>query len=241
MLLKILRRPEEVKMMKINPTSPRLRGTSPEVPEAYRIGWVPFIHTNIHLDSRPLIPRTETEYWVNEVICKLKTATSKPIRVLDLCAGSGAIGIALLKEIPDAQVDFAELDERHHPTIMKNILMNEVDPNRTRIFGGDLFEKITDTYDFILSNPPYVDKELKRVEESVKTYEPALALYGGEKGLEIIERILSEAKDYLRKDGRLYLEHEPEQTFLLSQNPNYRATFKDQYGVERYSEFKLPD
>ncbi len=205
------------------------------LPEAYQIGWVPFIHTNIYLDSRPLIPRTETEYWVNEFINKSGILNLKSPKVLDLCAGSGCIGVAVLKEMPDAYVDFAELDEKHHSTIAKNIRENDLDSTHTRIFGGDLFENIADKYDFILSNPPYIDKALNRVEESVKSHEPELALYGGEKGLEVIKGILSKAPDYLNPGGKLYIEHEPEQVQLIMKFSSRIQIFNDQFGISRFS------
>lgn len=212
--------------------------TKLEVPEAYTIGWVPFIHTKIWLDSKPLIPRPETEFWVNEVIHKLKSQEAKKPKFLDLCAGSGCIGVALAKEIPNSQVDFVELDEKHHETIWKNIKENGIDESRARVLGGDLFENIHDQYDLILSNPPYIDMSLGRVEQSVLDHEPKLALDGGEAGLSIINRILSEASEHLAPNGSLYLEHEPEQAEWLSKQPGFVTTHKDQYGVDRWSEFR---
>src|SRR3989344_3024544 len=126
-------------------------------PIAYTIGWIPFIHTKIYLDSRPLIPRPETEYWVDQVIQEIKKSKVEKPKILDLCAGSGCIGIAVLKEIPEAFVDFVEIEEIHHKTIEKNIRENNLDSSHTRIFGGDLFENVLDSYDFILSNPPYIN------------------------------------------------------------------------------------
>jgi HemK-like putative methylase len=213
-------------------------------PEAYQIGWVPFIHTKIWLDTKPLIPRTETEYWVNEVIqtiLKSQILNPKSLKILDLCAGSGCIGVAVLKDVPEARVDFAELEEEHHATIRKNIQENGLNLGQTRIYGGNLFERISDQYDFILSNPPYIDPALgSRVEESVARHEPQMALYGGVGGLEVIDRILGKAADFLNPGGTLYLEHEPEQVTHLTQKPGYQGTFKDQFGRERYSAFKLP-
>lgn len=208
-------------------------------PEAYRIGWVPFVHSNIYLDSRPLIPRTETEYWVDIAIKEMKASGIRNPKVLDLCAGSGCIGVAVLQEIPEASVDFVEINETHHPDVLKNIRMNGIDPSRARVFGGDLFENITDTYDFILTNPPYINPELgERVEKSVKDHEPALALYGGRDGLEIIGRIISETGKYLKPEGILYLEHEPEQVAYLKQKKSYQHTLKDQFQNMRVSVFK---
>lgn len=147
-------------------------------PLAYVIGWQPFCGTKIYLDSHPLIPRPETEYWVNLVMSEIKKVTNP--RILDLCAGSGCIGVAVLHTIPDATVGFGEIDESHHATIRKNIVENGIGEHRVRIFGGDLFENIIDQYDFIVTNPPYIDPKFSdRVQDSVTAYEPEKALLGG--------------------------------------------------------------
>ncbi len=249
-------------------------------PLAYVIGSIPFLETTIFLDSHPLIPRTETEFWVERVIQGVKKefttqgdwrhgedvsvgacgrgvpaeifspgrlqqipAPDKNLKVLDLCAGSGCIGIAVLKHIPDARVDFCEIDARHHPTILKNIQENGIDENRTRIFGGDLFENIPEgtTYNYILTNPPYIDPTLaERTAEDVKKYEPHLALFGGKDGMEYIEKIIEDAPKFLAPGGALYIEHEPEQAPLLAQKAIECGYAKiehhiDQYGVTRMS------
>src|SRR5581483_2266103 len=196
-------------------------------PEAYRIGWVPFLQAKIYLGSKPLIPRTETEYWLDAVIKKIKGK-----KILDLCAGSGCIGVAVLKEIPDSHVDFVEIDENHHVTIRKNILENGIDVKRTKIFDGDLFGNILDTYDVIFSNPPYIDpKLLNRVQKSVINFEPKQALLGGEEGMEIIDKILKNFSKFLNPDGVLYIEHEPEQVEKLKKYAGYIDSYPDQYGV----------
>jgi HemK-like putative methylase len=213
--------------------------TNNQEPEAYQIGSVPFIHSEIYLDSRPLIPRTETEYWVDLAIKEIKESGIENPRILDLCAGSGCIGVAVLKEIPSARVDFGEIDGRHHETIRKNIEINGIDGARACIFGGNLFENIKGEYDFILSNPPYINPELKdRVEESVSLYEPEIALYGGKDGTEIIENMLNGLNQHLTQKGVLYLEHEPEQVGYLSSKIGYFDTREDQFGRKRFSRFQ---
>ncbi|MBX4181661.1 HemK family protein methyltransferase [Candidatus Parcubacteria bacterium] len=208
------------------------------LPEAYNIGFCPFINTTIWLDSKPLIPRTETEYWVNEVIQEIRKTKFNSLKILDLCAGSGCIGIAVAKELPSAQVDFVELDPAHHETIRKNLRENNIEADRTQIFGGNLFENVSKQYDIIVSNPPYIDMSLKRVAESVLENEPHLALDGGVEGLEIIDAILAEFPKHLKPNGILYLEHEPEQVEHLSKNILYVNSYPDQYGVLRYSKFQ---
>jgi len=215
-------------------------------PLAYRIGDVPFLDTTIYLDSRPLIPRPETEYWVAEALKEIRMYAR--ISVLDLCAGSGCIGVAVLTAAPNTRVDFVEIDPGHHTTIAKNILENGIDPSRTRIYGGDLFAEImktSDRYDFILTNPPYIDPNRRdRVQESVLRYEPARALFGGTDGMEYITRIVTEAPRYLARAGILYLEHEPEQTkqiHTLASTFAYTSckTYKDQWENERYTRLIL--
>lgn len=210
-------------------------------PLAYIIGVLPFHQATIYLDSHPLIPRTETEYWLGEIIPHIHKYAEKHtrVRILDLCAGSGCIGISVLKEIPTICVDFAEIDASHHPTIQKNIMANNIETSRTHIYGGDLFHECPHTYDFILTNPPYIDKTLSRVEKSVTMYEPERALYGGKNGLEIIERILNDALHYLVKHGTLVIEHEPEQAKRILEigleNSLTCTHLADQYGVLRAS------
>lgn len=206
-------------------------------PLAFVIGWVPFLSTKIWLDSKPLIPRPETEFWVEKTISEIKKRVEvEPLLTLDLCAGSGCIGVAILKHIPNAIVHFAEIVDDHHQTIRKNIFENKIDPTRTKQIGGNLFEHVIEKYDFILSNPPYINPELSnRVESNVKLHEPELALYGGAGGMEIIERIITEAPKYLNPGGVLYIEHEPEQTEKIKALAPQAEIFEDQFGVKRFA------
>ncbi len=215
-------------------------------PLAYLIGHTPFLNTKIYLDSKPLIPRSETEYWVEKALSEINTChkhKNETIEVLDLCTGSGCIGIAILKNCPNIQIDFIELDERHKTTIEKNCSANNLNPMRYKIIVGDLFSPLqSERYDFILSNPPYIDPILDRTEKSVKEYEPALALYGGEAGMELLEKIITEAPKYLNPKGQLWLEHEPEQVKTLVKIADSRfsiITHNDQYGVPRFSQLVL--
>ncbi len=218
------------------------------MPLAYLIGSIPFLNCTIYLDSHPLIPRPETEFWTEKVIQKILPSKwrgqTPPFRVLDLCAGSGAIGVAIAKEIPEAQVDFAEIDSSHLSTISKNIKHNLTEyPDQLKysVIESNLFENIPKgtQYNFIVTNPPYIDPDIDRAEPSVKRYEPHLALYGGTNGMECIEKIIIQAPHYLTKKGQLWIEHEPEQATaiaaLAKRNHFSYVTHKDQYNKERYS------
>lgn len=204
-------------------------------PLAFVIGWIPFLSAKIYLDSKPLIPRTETEYWVGEVIKKVKNNNIPQPKVLDLCAGSGCIGIAVLKEIPHSRVDFAEIDDSHHATIIRNIKENYINKTRCAIFGGNLFENIINTYDLILTNPPYIDPEKsERIQKSALHYEPSQALFGGKNGMELIEMIIQLGPKYLNTGGVLYIEHEPEQVAHILTLAPHAQFHKDQFGTIRY-------
>lgn len=217
------------------------------VPLAYLIGHIPFLNSTIYLDSQPLIPRPETEYWVQEAVKNMTSRkTGGAFCVLDLCAGSGAIGVAVASAIPSALVDFIELDSAHLPTIAKNCVANNIDKTRINVYAGNLFninsKNQLPKYDFILTNPPYIDKSLNRTEQSVMDNEPELALYGGKAGMEIIARIIKDAPMYLAPQGQLWIEHEPEQGEAISKLASSRffvTTHKDQYDVIRFSKLVL--
>jgi release factor glutamine methyltransferase len=209
-------------------------------PLAYLIGHVPFLSTTIYLDSRPLIPRTETEFWVEKAIAEIERSHIPIPRILDLCAGSGCIGVAVAKAIPQAIVDFSEIDEIHIPTIKRNIEQNNINKKRVTVAHTSLFSGLPHRYDFILSNPPYIDETLHRVDESVKDFEPYIALFGGQAGLEVISQIIEQAPEHLTPGGQLWMEHEPEQSAMISvladrQQYIAKKTHRDQYGTERYS------
>ncbi|MBP6881397.1 MAG: peptide chain release factor N(5)-glutamine methyltransferase [Candidatus Pacebacteria bacterium] len=216
-------------------------------PLAYLIGFVPFLGCKISLGSHPLIPRPETEHWTEEAINTIRGGATLPlgldgekvVRVLDLCAGSGCIGIAVAKALPNTQVDFGEIDQNHLPTIKLNLIENDVDLARTNIVHSHLFSNITGTYDFILSNPPYIDESLGRTDDSVRQHEPYISLFGGKEGLEVISKLIEDAPPHLSPGGQLWIEHEPEQSTTI-QALGAKAGFsvtthKDQYDVERYS------
>lgn len=213
-------------------------------PLAYVIGWVTFLGCRINLDSKPLIPRPETEYWVEKALAKLKEVGEASPRLLDLAAGSGCIGVAAASALEDSQVDLVEINTAHHKTIRQNLSQAKIAPERFTIFDGDLFSQLPANrlYHAILSNPPYIDPALDRVESSVKKFEPADALYGGQNGLAIIKRLIESAPNYLRSGGELWLEHEPEQVTAIKRFGEAAGftviTHRDQYHRQRYSVLK---
>ncbi len=216
-------------------------------PLGYIIGWQPFLGLKIYLDSKPLIPRPETEWWaeqlINAISGTLRSATARAggtfsttlfsyerselenkkyscsaeddslrrnhiheLRFLDLCAGSGAIGCAALAKIPGAQVYFGEIDPAHEATIQKNIRENNLDASRAEIRIGDLFEACDDMrFNIITANPPYIP-DTRELPASVANYEPSLALFAGDDGLDVIRRIATELPKHLTADGIAWIE-----------------------------------
>ncbi len=176
-------------------------------PLAYVIGWAPFLGLRIALDSHPLIPRPETEWWTEELVKHLRERFGdKPFRLLDLCAGSGAIGLSVLHAFPHAQVSFGELVPEHSDLIRKNMETNNLDANRADIRTGSLFELFaTEQFDVIVSNPPYVPED-RVLEASVTEFEPAEALYAGPDGLSLIREIANNASSHLLAQGEVWIE-----------------------------------
>ena len=156
---------------------------------------------------------------------------------LDLCAGSGAIGCAVLSKLPHMQVSFGEIDSAHKATIQKNIRENNLDAMRADIRIGDLFEPFSDMqFNVIAVNPPYIPAG-RVLPESVALYEPARALYSGADGLDTIRRIAKELPKYLSKDGEAWIEcdsSQAEETQRIFATRGLLAEIRtDQYGKPR--------
>ncbi len=179
-------------------------------PLGYVIGWVPFCGLIITLDSRPLIPRPETEWWTEKMIANELRKNTGGLQVLDLCAGSGAIGCAVLRAYPNAHVTFSDNDKAHEATIRTNIATNKINPRCAHIITGDLFDALeSKTFDLIAINPPYIP-EHRKLPHEVNHYEPHKALYSGSDGLAITARIAKRLRTHLNRCGRVWIEVDSE-------------------------------
>jgi|SRR5581483_8193951 len=191
-------------------------------PLDYVIGFTHFLSCTIDLSKKPLIPRPETEYWTEQVIFNAGgNSTGRPkkrIDVLDIFAGSGCIGIALLKHLPAAHVDFAEKYKAFTKQIAINAARNGNKKSRYRIIPSDVFSKVAAKYDIIVANPPYIPTtRTGKVQPSVLAFEPTTALFGGTDGLTYIRQLLQDAKKHLRKNGSLYVEFDSIQKKKIEQ------------------------
>ena len=166
-------------------------------PVQYILGSVNFYGLELMVNEDVLIPRFETEELVENTI-KLINAKfkDKKLNILDLCTGSGAIGLRLKKEYPDNDITLSDISDKALVVASKNSENLDLD---CKIINSDLFEKIDGKYDVIISNPPYI-KDNEEIEDIVRNNEPHIALYAGPEGLDFYDRILKDIKDYLNED-----------------------------------------
>jgi len=201
-----------------------------KIPIEYEKSFIKFLNCKIDLRKKVFIPRIETEFWVKKAINELKIENCK-LKILDIFAGSGCIGIAILKNIKNSFVDFVDIDKKAIGQIKINLKLNKIPRERYRIYKSDLFEKIKNkNYNYIFANPPYVAKErLKEVQPSVLKYEPKTSFLAGKRGLFYIRKFLKEAKRFMKPGGIIYLEIDPQQ----------KDEIKKIFKKEGYNKFKF--
>ena len=175
-------------------------------PVAYLVGEAWFAGLSFNVDERVLVPRSPIAELIQNEFQPMLDAP--PRRALDLCTGSGCIGIATALAFPDCQVDLADISQDALAVADSNIRRHGVE-GRVRVIQSDLFQGLADEgvrYDLIVSNPPYVSAE--EVAELPAEYhqEPALGLLSDDDGLAIPLQILRQAPDYLSERGVLVLE-----------------------------------
>lgn len=175
-------------------------------PYEYVLGYVDFLGAKIDLSLRPMIPRPETAFWVEQAIEELKGKESE-FRLADTFAGSGNVGVALLKHLPNATVDICELDPSLKEQIEKNIALNDISSERVRVISSSVLEGLTGEYDAIFAVPPYVPYEaLPDLDQEMIEYEPHLAFFAHEGGHEFHRALITGARDLLKEGGTLYME-----------------------------------
>lgn len=183
-------------------------------PIAYLLGSKEFMGLSFKVTPDVLIPRPDTECLVEYALDTLLTNTDQ-LKVLDLCTGSGAIGLAIKHFCPQAVVTLSDISETALKVASANAdrLGLEV-----TIVQSDLFEMTEGPYDCIITNPPYIpDAMIEGLEPDVKDYEPRLALSGGNDGFNIYRKIAKAAKSHLKPGGTILLEIGNGQEHTLSQ------------------------
>jgi len=176
-------------------------------PVAYLIGEWEFYGLPLDISQDVLIPRPDTEVLAEQAIACIRTLGE--CRVLDLCAGSGCIGLAIAAQAPQARVSLGEIDDNALKICRQNIRRNGLSGRVTPI-QMDALEKPPRSlgeFQCIVSNPPYIPTaDIAGLEISVRDYEPHLALDGGEDGLRFYRAIIQNWREALAPGGRLYFE-----------------------------------
>lgn len=169
-------------------------------------GTAPFRHLELAVGPGVFVPRPETETVVQYAIdALLSSPESAPVGI-DLGTGSGAIALAMATEVPHARIFAAELSEDAHAWASRNVA--GVD-NLTLVLSdlGEAFPELDGTASVVISNPPYVPDAAIPRDPEVRLFDPAMALYGGEDGLDIVRVLSSRALRLLRPGGLLVIEH----------------------------------
>ncbi len=204
-----------------------------------------FMKMNFYVNKDVLIPRADTEILVEEVIQIAKKIKAK--KILDIGTGSGAIAISLAKYIKDSQITAIDISRKALEIAEQNAKKNEVD-KKIAFLSSNLFEQLPkEKYDIIVSNPPYIKREIiKTLDEEVQQ-EPNMALDGGWDGLDFYRKIVHQSYEFLKYGGYLCLEIGYDQKIdvveLIEQEERYVDTYgkKDLYGNDRVIVTKVGD
>jgi len=193
-----------------------------------------FMGLDFHVDSNVLIPQPDTEILVEEVIKLCK----ENVNVLDLCTGSGAIGVSIAKNVENAKVTMSDISNKALEIAKRNSENNQVIDN-CKFVLSDMFENIQEKFDVIVSNPPYIKEEVIKTLDKEVQNEPHLALDGGKDGLYFYKIIAENAYKFLNKNGILALEigydQKDEVINLLNDTKKYTNIYckKDLAGNDR--------
>ena len=170
------------------------------VPLQYITGEQEFMGIPFHVNESVLIPRQDTETLVEEALKIVRPG----MKVLDMCTGSGCILISILKNVVDVQGFGYDISKQAINVAKENAKLNNVNAVFER---SDLFEEVMEQFDVIVSNPPYIPTDvIGGLMPEVAVYEPLQALDGKEDGLHFYRRIVKDALEFLKPDGKLLFE-----------------------------------
>lgn len=198
------------------------------------LGNTEFLGIEVPFSNKTLSPRQETEIMVDAII--RENSTKRGIKVLDMCCGSGCIGVAIAKHL-GADVTLCDISPDAVAESERLAKENNVD---VVVMRGDLFSEIADQYDIIVSNPPYIESgDIDTLEPEVLNYDPKLALDGGRDGLDFYRIIAKDGYKHLKSGGVIYLElgeGQADKLFEIMSDSHFVniEIFKDYSGIDRY-------
>ena len=209
-------------------------------PLAYILGEWEFYGLKLHVTPDVLIPRDDTCALAEIAIRQALFLDSNP-RILDLCTGSGCIGLAIASRVKDAKVTLADLSREALAVAKKNVALHHMGGRVSCVQADAMAEpsSFLGMFDMIVSNPPYIDEnDMQTLEVSVKDYEPHMALYGGTDGLDFYRSITEKYRHILKPGGYLCYEFGEEQgddvcEILAANGFTVRQRVKDYCGTER--------
>jgi len=217
-------------------------------PLQHLTGNAPFLSFEVSVGPGVFVPRPETESMALRAIGQAQTLAvgEHGLRVLDLCAGSGVLGIAIAREVPHAQVTAVEVSPEAFGYLEIN--SQALAPENTLVkedLGSFGAQSLDDSFDLVVANPPYVPKDLVPNDPEVADFDPPLALFGGDDGLDVVREILGFAPVILRPGGVIMIEHSNLQGELvkaLLHDAGFRAisTGQDLVGRDRFTQGFLP-
>lgn len=203
-------------------------------PVAYITGEKAFFEDVFYVDRRVLIPRPETEFLVLRAIEHLKR-TEKKCDVLDICCGSGCVGLSILR-VMDCNLTLSDISEDALTVAKMNAERLFPQKDSISFIKSDLFSSISGKFDVITANPPYLSKsDMEKYVNGAMAFEPVTAFYGGEKGIEKTLEIIDASFEFLKPQGVLILElgHEGAGYIKNSENIKDLEIIRDYSGIER--------
>ena len=176
-------------------------------PLQYLLGYAHFMDYTFYVNEHVLIPRNDTEILVefaDSVISEMQKNNNLPLNILDMCCGSGCIGISLKMYHKDIALTLSDISKDALDVTSSNLKRYDLEAS---VVQSDLFHNLNGRMDIIVCNPPYIERRvIDTLMPEVKEYEPMMALDGGEDGLDFYRRIVDQAQEYLNHGGYLIFE-----------------------------------
>ena len=177
-------------------------------PVAYILGDQEFYGHLFKVSPAVLIPRPETEHLVEKALEWCRAGGLTAPKILDLCTGSGCVGLTLALELPGASVTLSDLSPEALDIATANAGTHGLQ-NRVHLIEGDLFQPLSpgEPFDLVLANPPYVEESFRaEMQKDVLDYEPHMALFAADDGLSMIRQIIEQAPRFLKQPGLVAME-----------------------------------